>query len=152
MAAKVAPDILGLGLGLTSWVFPDIHVVIKVGLTLLVVGIIVLLRMDKARQTTAARDGIKFVEDYAMPGTGGALRGVFLTLIGIMIVTVIFNIHLIDMDSNYMRSYATHSTLETFFHTLGNLTIAGNMILCIGAIIGAASRIEAVRKKTKVQV
>ena len=151
MAAKVAPDILGLGLGLTSWVFPDIHVVIKVGLTLLVIGIIVFLRMDKARQTTAARDAVKFIEDYGMPGIGGALRGVFFTLIGIMIVTVIFNIHLINMNSYYMRSYTTHSTLETFFHALGNLTIAGNIILCIGAIIGAASRIEAMRKKTKVQ-
>ena len=151
MAGKVAPDILGLGLGLTSWVFPDIHIAIKVGLTLLVISIIIFLRLDKTKQSNTLQAAGKFTEAYIMPGLGGALRALFFTLIGIMIATAVFNIHLVNSDSYYTGAYANHSTIETFLHVFGNLTRTGNIILCIAAIVGAAMRIEAARKKNNVQ-
>ena len=151
MAGKVAPDILGLGLGLTSWVFPDIHVALKIGLTLLVIIIIIFIRMDKAKQTTAMKEAGKLTEDYIMPGLGGALRGAFFALIGIMIANVVFNIHLVNDGNYYTSGNATYSTVGTFLHVFGNLTSAGNAVLCIAIIFGAVSQISAARKKNNVQ-
>ena len=151
MAGKVAPDILGLGLGLTSWVFPDIHVVIKIGLTLLVIVIVIFLRMDKAKQTTSLQAAGKFTEAYIMPGLGGALRAAFFVLIAIMIANAFFNINLINTENYFSASYTTRSTVETFLHALGNLTGTGNAILIVAAIIGASSRIAGTQKKNKVQ-
>ena len=149
MASKAAPDVLSLGLGLTSWVFPDLHVVIKVGLTLLVIGIVIFMRMDKSRQANTLQGLGFFFEAYLIPGFGGALRALLITLLLIMLTDLILNIHLIDNGNYYFISRVRTAT-EIFLHSLGNLTPAGNTILILGGIFGAGLRISETGKKNKV--
>ncbi len=153
MAAKATPDILGLGMGLTSWVFPDIHIAIKIGLTVLVMVIVIFLKMDKAKQTSALNAMGKFTENYLMPGLGGGLRALFFAWLGILAVDLIFNIHLIDLKDYYnfgnRASYGTASSIDFFLHTLGNLTRTGNIILIIAVIWGAAKSINDIPKEQK---
>ena len=152
MVAKATPDVLGLGMGLTSWIFPDIPIAIKIGLTLLVMIIVIFLKMDKEKQTDTLKSTGKFIENYVMPGLGGGLRALFFALIGIILVDVVFDTHLIIRENYYdtsSRSYSTMSTVSFFLHSLGNLTRTGNIILAIAVIIGATKRINdvAVAKK-----
>ena len=153
MAAKATPDVLGLGMGLTSWVFPDIHIVIKVGLTVLVMVIVIFLKMDKAKQTSTLNAMGKFTESYLMPGLGGGLRALFFALIGIIVADLIFNIHLIDQKDYYKfdnnTSYSTVSSIKFFLHTLGNLTRTGNIILIIAVCWGAVKKINDIPKEQK---
>lgn len=148
MVSKAAPDVLSLGLGLTSWVFPDLHVVIKIGLTLFVIGIVIFMRMEKTRQANTLQGLGIFFEDYLIPGFGGAIRGLFITLLLIMLADVILNIHLIN-NGNYYFISKPRSTIEVFLHSLGNLTPAGNTILILGGILGAGLRISDAGKKNK---
>ncbi len=145
MVAKATPDILGLGMGLTSWIFPDIPIAIKIGLTLLVIIIVIFLKMDKEKQTATLKTTGRFIENYVMPGLGGGLRALFFALIGIMIVEVVFDTHLINRENYYdatSRSYGVGSIIKLFLHTLGNLTSTGNIILAIAVFIGAAKQIN----------
>lgn len=152
MVAKAAPDVLGLGMGLTSWIFPDIPIAIKIGLTLLVIIIVIFLKMDKEKQTTTLKSTGKFIENYVMPGLGGGLRALFFALIGIILADAIFDTHLINRENYYDatgRSYGTMSTVSFFLHSLGNLTRTGNIILAIAVFIGAAKRINDVPMEKK---
>ena len=157
MTAKATPDILGLCLGLTGWIFPDLHVAIKIGLTLVVICIIIFIRMDKAKQTSAINAAGRFVENYAMPALGGGLRALFIALFAIIIVDGIFDIHLVDYKDYYIRfgdsgsSSHTSNIAQTFLHALGNLTRAGNIVLVIAVFIGAAMRVSDTAAKKRKQ-
>ncbi len=155
-SSKPSHDIFGLGLGLLSWIFPDVATWVKVVVSIIVIGLILFLRMSKATRDqtlkTAANVSETALTKFIVPSIAGGFRGFFISLIGVFIVDTVFNIRLVHQDKDLSVGLASDGgggIVNLFLHTLGNLNDAGSVVVVIAVIIGAFWKIEDAAAKRK---
>ncbi|MEP6674982.1 MAG: hypothetical protein ABJA78_07500 [Ferruginibacter sp.] len=151
-------EVTSIGLGLVSWILPDIPVVIKIIISLIVVSIIIFLLMEKdQRQKVAAASGNTF-RDYIIPGLAGALKYFFIALVAIYFLsmgsTMILNkpglfTHPLPLQADY-RTGETRGWLGALWDVLSNLN-AFSYVIAIGmSIYGMVKTINEAKPKVKV--
>jgi hypothetical protein len=141
-----AGDIVGVFLGLLSWLFPSIPEWIKIGVTLIVMLVAVFLAMSKSQRTAFAGMAEKTIVNYSIPFIAGAFKAILVTTIVIALAYAFFNIHLVNYSAEYL-SGPRKGSFDIFFHTIGNLTKAGNIILLVVAILGGLNSVGNANKK-----
>lgn len=147
-SSKPNHDVFGLGLGLLSWIFPDVSIWIKITVSVIVIGLILFLRMSKAKRDQALNTVVNVSDNvltnFIVPSIGGAFRGLFVSLIIVVILDHFFHVRLIHHES--IDAFNTGSggggIVDLFLHTINNLNGAGTAIVIIAVIIGAFLKLE----------
>ncbi|MFI5131716.1 MAG: hypothetical protein ACHQFX_17060 [Chitinophagales bacterium] len=155
-SSKPSHDFFGLGLGLLSWIFPNVSIGVKIAVTVVIIGLILFLRMSKATRDqtlkTAAIVSETALTKFIVPSIAGGFRGFFISLIGVFLVDTILDIRLVHQDRDQsvgLPSQSGGGIVKLFLHTLGNLNDAGSVIVVIAVIIGAIWKIEDAAAKRK---
>lgn len=150
--SKPSHDVFGLGLGLVSWIFPDVSIGIKLTVSAIVVGLILFPHLDKTKRDRAL-DAVANVSDniltnFLIPFIGGGFRGLFVALILIVILEHFFHVPLIYREKIDMMNPGPQGggIVQLFLHTLTNLNPAGTAIVIIAVTAGAFSKVEDARK------
>jgi hypothetical protein len=143
---KVHHDYFGLGIGLLSWIFPEVSVWIKVAVTILIIGLVIFLRLSKEQQTKTLKVTGNFFEEaisgFVIPAVGGGFRALFIILIVMIIADALNILHLINHDYLSLHVGSSGGGIgELILYSLGNLNSTGNTILWIAIIIGAWAKI-----------
>ncbi len=152
-AAKPSHDVFGLGLGLLSWIFPNVSVWIKLAVSILIIGLILYLRMSKDKREQALNAvsdySDKALTNFIVPVIGGAFRGLFFSLIGIVIADYVLNIRLIHHENIPVMNSSANSggIVKLFLHTLGNLNSAGTTVVILACFIGAWAKVDEARNE-----
>ncbi len=88
-------EVAGIGLGLISWILPDVPVVIKVIIGLAVMAVIIFLMLEKNQQQKTKAASAATFRKYIIPGLAGAMIYFFFALIALfflsMITTMLFD-------------------------------------------------------------
>ena len=155
-SSKPSHDFFGLGLGLLSWIFPNVSTWVKVVVSIIIIGLILFLRMNKATRDQTLKTAANFSETaltkFIVPAIAGAFRGFFISLIGVFLVDTILDIRLVHQDKDQSLGLPSESgggIVKLFLHTLGNLNDAGSAVVVIAVIIGAFWKIEDAAAKRK---
>ena len=155
-SSKPSNDNFGLGLGLLSWIFPNVSIWVKIAVTVIIIGLMLFLRMSKATRDqtlkTAANVSETALTKFIVPAIAGGFRGFFISLIGVFLVDTILDIRLVHQDRDQsvgLPSQGGGGIVKLFLHTVGNLNDAGSAVVIIAVIIGAFWKIEDATAKRK---
>ena len=150
MSTTVKPgtnEVLSIGLGMISWIFPNIPTPIKIIITLLVFGIIIFMILEKQQRQKVAINTANLFNYYIIPGLAGALKYFFYTLIAFLLISilslVIFNKPNIFTSSEVFRTSGTPTGfLELMVAIATDLNTLGYIIVIVAVIAGMAESIK----------
>lgn len=152
-SSKPSHDFLGLGLGLISWIFPDIPMWLKITISAIVVGLIFYLSMSMAKRDRLlhAIDNTldKALTNFIVPFIGGVFRGALVSLIIVVILDHFFHVRLIHHPNtdSFNTSSGSSGLVYLLLHAISNLNSTGTAIVIIVAIIVAFTKVEEARDR-----
>lgn len=147
---------LSIGLGLISWVFPNIPTPIKIFITLIVVAIIIFMVMEKQQRQNVLSTSGKAFEYYIIPGLAGALKYFFFALIVMFFVTIVAMLFFDKADLftsvNAFQSDTKNSPkgwLHVLWDIASHLNTLGYVVAIGAAFLGAMETIKEARPSVK---
>jgi hypothetical protein len=141
-----AGDVVGVFLGLLSWLFPAIPEWIKIMVTLIVMLVTIFFALSKSQRATVTGMAERIIVNEIIPFISGAFKAILVTTIIIALAEAFLNIHLVNYTPEYLSGYHKNS-YDIFFYTIGNLTKIGNIILLVVAILGGLNSVGKANKK-----
>ena len=150
-----ANEITGIGLGLLSWILPDISTAIKILVSLVVFSVIIFLALEKNQQQKVQAGSAVAFRQYIIPGLAGALKYFFIALIVIYFLslgaTVVLNkpglfTHPLPPQADYHTGTA-RGWIGALWDTLSNLNALSYVIAIGMAIYGMVKTIDEEKPK-----